>query len=160
MSLAGTGVSGEQLVRINIKKRLPFLHRLPGEVHMELFDPATKARAHLGGARLVIGDVTIGANGACQRRGLRQQRVVYPAPSRSGCRQYLGDIERAIQTSDLGLTPANDGKLIRIKANKGVILGAGPGANRIEDVAAGVQCESWSPNTHRADSRKFRCWCG
>jgi len=26
----------------------------------------------------------------------------------------LGDIERAIQSSDLGLTPANDGKLIRI----------------------------------------------
>ena len=26
----------------------------------------------------------------------------------------MGDIERAIQTSDLGLTPANDGKLIRI----------------------------------------------
>jgi ribosome recycling factor len=26
----------------------------------------------------------------------------------------LGDIERAIQTSDLGLTPANDGKVIRI----------------------------------------------
>ena len=26
----------------------------------------------------------------------------------------IGDIERAIQTSDLGVTPANDGKLIRI----------------------------------------------
>ena len=55
---------------------------------------------------------------ACRRPSIRLQTLAIPEPSLVTLQAYdvslIGAIEKAILASDLGLNPANDGRLIRI----------------------------------------------